>query len=245
MLRCQLVNDMSSTALSLRPIPRSKLAETAASQLLDEVRVKKLPPGTRMPSERQLMAALGVGRSTIREAINGLAMLGVLEIRHGQGAFVADPDAGLAAPSAIAVALARGVTRDLFEARRLVEPEMARLAAERRTESDLREMEQALADHEQAIADGASAVEPSVRFHVAIAEAAQNEWLAGFAHSFQQPLTERGPLLEAVPGFRAWEIEQHRSVFGPIKAGDPEGACERMRAHLDAVVPHHERLGLE
>jgi DNA-binding FadR family transcriptional regulator len=245
MLRCQLVNDLSSPALTLRPIPRSKLAETAASQLLDEIRVKKLPPGTRMPSERQLMGALGVGRSTIREAINGLAMLGVLEIRHGQGAFVANPDAGLSAPSAIALALARGVTRDLFEARRLVEPETARLAAERRTETDLREMEQALDDHAEAIRNGTPAVEPSVRFHLSIAEAAHNEWLAGFAHSFQQPLTERGPLLEAVPGFREWEINQHRSVYEPIKAGDPDGAFTRMRAHLDAVVPHHERLGLE
>src|SRR3712207_8016336 len=49
---------------------------------------------TRIPSERELMSAFGVGRSTVREAINGLAMLGVLEIRHGQGAFVADPAAG-------------------------------------------------------------------------------------------------------------------------------------------------------
>jgi GntR family transcriptional regulator, transcriptional repressor for pyruvate dehydrogenase complex len=236
---------MSSNALTLRPVPRSKLAESVASQLLDEIRVKRLPPGTRMPSERQLMAALGVGRSTIREAINGLGMLGILEIRHGQGAFVANPDAGLTAPSAIALALARGVTLDLFEARRLVEPETARLAAERRTETDLREMEQALADHEQAIRTDMPAVEPSVRFHLSIAEAAHNEWLAGFVQSFHQPLTERGPLLEAVPGFREWEIAQHRSVFEPIEAGDPERAIERMRAHLDAVVPHHERLGLE
>jgi GntR family transcriptional regulator, transcriptional repressor for pyruvate dehydrogenase complex len=241
------VDDVSSTAtpLTLRPIPRSKLAENVASQLLEEIREKKLPPGTRMPSERQLMAGLGVGRSTIREAINGLAMLGMLEIRHGQGAFVANPEAGQAAPTAIAVALARGVTRDLFEARRLVEPAAARLAAERRTDTDLRDMEQVLADHARAIREDEPAVEPSVRFHLAIAEAAHNEWLAGFVHSFQPPLTERGPVLEAIPGFREWEIEQHRSVFAPIQAGDSDAAFAQMRAHLDAVVPHHERLGLE
>lgn len=228
----------------LAPVRRSKLAATAADHLLKEIRAKQLPEGTRVPSERQLMAALGVGRSTVREAINGLAMLGVLEIRHGQGAFVANPDAGLAAPSAIAAALARGVTRDLFEARRLVEPEAARLAAERRTESDVHELAQALADHEQALRDGTPGVEPSVRFHVRIGEAAHNEVLAGFVHSFQEPLTERGPVLEAVPGFREWEIDQHRSVFEPIRDGEPDLAVERMRAHLDAVVPHHERLGL-
>jgi GntR family transcriptional regulator, transcriptional repressor for pyruvate dehydrogenase complex len=244
------VTDLSSAtetaqpAITLAPVRRSKLAESAADHLLKEIRGKQLPPGTRMPSERQLMAALGVGRSTIREAINGLAMLGVLEIRHGQGAFVADPEAGLAAPSAIATALARGVTRDLFEARYLVEPEAARLAAERRTESDLREIAQALADHEQALRDGSPAVEPSVRFHVKIGEAAHNEVLAGFVHSFQEPLTERGPVLEAVDGYREWEIDQHRSVFEPIEAGDADAAAAAMRAHLDAVVPHHERLGI-
>ncbi len=90
---------------------------------------------------------LGVGCSTIREAVNGLAMLGAVEIRHGQGAFVANAAAGLEAPDAIAVALARGVTRDLFEARLIIEVETARLAAARRTETDLREIEQALVDH--------------------------------------------------------------------------------------------------
>jgi GntR family transcriptional repressor for pyruvate dehydrogenase complex len=231
-----------SSSLTLSPAPRSKLAATVAQQVLEEIRGKRLERGTRIPSERELMTALGVGRSTIREAVNGLAMLGVLEIRHGQGAFVADPDAG--APSAIAAALARGVTRDLFEARRLVEPEATRLAAERRTDTDLREIARALADHEQALRDGTLAVEPSVRFHVAIGLAAHNEVLSGFVQSFQEPLTERGPILEEFEGFREWEIDQHRSVFKPVRAGDPEAAAAAMREHLDAVVAYHERLGL-
>src|SRR3954453_10703194 len=141
---------MSSTSLSFSPISRSKLAETVAEQLLAEIRDKDLQPGARIPSERALMAAFGVGRSTVREAINGMAMVGVLEIRHGQGAFVANPAAGAALPHAIAAALARGITSDLFEARRLVEVHTAQLAAERRTEADVQEVEQALLDHEQA-----------------------------------------------------------------------------------------------
>jgi GntR family transcriptional repressor for pyruvate dehydrogenase complex len=238
--------DASSPApgLSLSRVRRSKLAETVAQQLLREIRGKQLARGTRMPSERELMAQLDVGRSTVREAMNALAMLGVLDIRHGQGVFVADPAAGSGLPRALAVALGRGVTRDLFEARRLVEVHTARLAAERRTEADLRDIAQALADHEQAIADGTSGVGPSVRFHVCIADAAHNEVLAGFVHSFQDPLSARGPVLEAEPGFREWEIAQHRTVFEPIKAGDGDVAAERMRAHLEAVVPHHDRIGL-
>lgn len=238
------MSSVSAGSLSLTPTPRAKLAVTVAQQLLSEIRRKPLPAGTRLPSERELMSALGVGRSTIREAINGLAMLGAVEIRHGQGAFVANPAAGLEAPDAIAVALARGVTRDLFEARRIIEVETARLAAQRRTETDLRDIEQALADHARAIADGTLAVEPSVRFHTCIAQAAHSEVLAGCVASFGTVLTEHGVALEAEPGYREWEIEQHRHVYEPIRAGDPDDAAARMREHLDAVVPYHERLTL-
>jgi DNA-binding FadR family transcriptional regulator len=230
--------------INLLPVSRSKLAESVAQQLLGEIRSGRLQPGTRMPSERELMSALGVGRSTIREAMNGLAMLGVIDIRHGQGAFVRDPDAGAAMPRGIAAALSRGVTRDLFEARKLVEVHVARLAAERRTDADLSEIADALADHERAIETGEPAVEPSVRFHVRIGEAAHSEVLSSFVSSFAEVMTERGPILESVPGYREWEIEQHRMVFEPIRDGNPRLAARRMAAHLDAVVPHHERLGI-
>ncbi|MDX6691119.1 MAG: GntR family transcriptional regulator, transcriptional repressor for pyruvate dehydrogenase complex [Solirubrobacteraceae bacterium] len=230
---------------TLSPVARSSLAETVAHQLLEEIRAKRLAPGTKLPSERHLMNALGVGRSSIREAINGLAMLGAVEVRHGQGAFVTETASGIAPSRAIAVALARGVTRELFEARRLVETETACRAAERRTDVDLAEIAQAIADHETAVAAGASAVEPAVRFHVEIAEAAHNEVLAGFVGSFAQLLGQRGPVLEEIDGYREWEIEQHRSVYEPVKDGDAELAGERMRAHLDAVVVYHERVGLK
>jgi GntR family transcriptional repressor for pyruvate dehydrogenase complex len=233
-----------SSDLSLSQVPRSTLAETVAQQLLAEIREKRLEPGTKLPSERDLMLALGVGRSSIREAINGLAMLGALEVRHGQGAFVTNAAAGIAPSRSIAVALARGVTHELFEARLLVELETARLAAIRRTEADLAEIAAVLDDHEHAIATGEPAVEPSVRFHVEVAEAAHNEVLAGFVSSFTELLGERGPVLEAVDGYREWEIEQHRSVYDPIAAQEPKLAAQRMHAHLEAVVRYHERIGM-
>ena len=74
--------------LALSPVTRRKLTETVAAQLLQAIR--ELPPGTRVPSERELTRELGVGRSTVREALNGIAMLGIVEIRHGQGVFVTE-----------------------------------------------------------------------------------------------------------------------------------------------------------
>src|SRR5207344_1201563 len=121
--------------VTLSPAPRRKLSETVAEQLLAAVR--ELPPGTKVPSERELTKELGVGRSTVREALNGLAMLGVVEIRHGQGVFVTGEPAPVNEPSAITAALERGVTHEFIEARLIVEVEVARLAARRRTDEDL------------------------------------------------------------------------------------------------------------
>ena len=80
--------DDTSPTLKIGQAPRQKLAETVAQQILAAVR--DLPPGTRLPSERELTQQLKCGRSTVREALNGLAMIGVIEIRHGQGVFVSE-----------------------------------------------------------------------------------------------------------------------------------------------------------
>lgn len=229
-------------ALSFRPVPpRRKLAETVAEQVLGEIRRRGLAPGTRMPSERELMQALGVGRSTVREALNGLAMLGVIEIRHGQGAFVAQQPAAVSAPE-ITAALAKGVTRDLLEARRPLETEIARLAALRRTPADLREIEAVLERHERVVKTGRPAARWSARFHVMLAEAAHNEVLAGFVASFAKLLVERGPTLERLEGYREWELGEHRGLYTAVRDGDPELAAERMRAHLAQVEEYHARL---
>jgi DNA-binding FadR family transcriptional regulator len=231
-------------ALTLSRIPRRKLAERVAQQLLEQIRLKSLPPGAKLPSERELQAALGVGRSTIREAINGLAMMGVIDIRHGAGVFVAER-ARPQGPDAVAAALAKGVTRELFEARRVVEVEAARLAAERRTDSELKEIEEILGVHARLVAEGELGVGPSVAFHLKLAEAAHNEVLAGFVASFTDQLAERGPILEEIEGFPKWEVAQHRSVYDPVRDRNAGLAARRMRAHLDAVIVYHERIGLE
>jgi GntR family transcriptional regulator, transcriptional repressor for pyruvate dehydrogenase complex len=230
-----------SVTLSLAPARRRKLTETVAEQLLGEIRRRGLAPGTRMPSERELMQALGVGRSTVREALNGLAMLGVIEIRHGQGAFVAQEAVGVTTPE-IAAALAKGVTRDLLEARRPVETAIARFAALRRTPVDLAEIEDVLAKHERALANGRQAARWSVRFHLELAEAAHNEVLAGFVASFAKLLAERGPVLEKLDGYRDWELAEHRGLYEAVSDGDAELAARRMDAHLEQVEAYHARL---
>ena len=229
----------------LEQAPRRKLAETVAQQLLAAVR--DLAPGTRIPSEKELTQMLGVGRSTVREALNGLALLGVVEIRHGQGVFVAErPPAGAQAeePDAVAQAMAKGVTHDLLEARLIVEVAIARLAARRRTEAELREIEAVLAAHERVLQGGRAPTKDASQFHVLLADAAHNEVLAGMFRSFLKLMTDRGPqLYERLNGFREWELDQHQRLYEAIRDGDEERAATLMHEHVAAMEQRYKDAG--
>ena len=113
-------------------------------------------------------------------------------------------------PDVRALALAKGVTHDLLEARQIVEVAIARLAAERRTEAELREIEAVLEAHRAALTNPRPPIQQASQFHVLLAEAAHNEVLAGVFHSFRKLMLDRGPRLYGeLGGFREWELDQH------------------------------------
>ena len=229
--------------LLLRKAPRRKLAETVGEQLAEAV--KDLPAGTRVPSERELMKSLGVGRSTVREALNGLALLGLVEIRHGQGVFVAErrPEQEIEV-SELEKALMKGVTHDFIEARLVVEVEVARLAAERRTDADLQRIKETIETLE-AMDDAPvdEALVPATGFNQAVADAAHNEVLAGMIGSFVALMVERGPDLYERENFRQWDIEEHTKIYDAIAAGDPALAADRMREHILAIEKNYREVG--
>jgi GntR family transcriptional repressor for pyruvate dehydrogenase complex len=229
--------------LALTKAPRRKLAETVGEQLAEAV--KDLPAGTRVPSERELMKSLGVGRSTVREALNGLALLGLVEIRHGQGVFVTEkPPEQEIGTSELQKALMKGVTRDFIEARLVVEVEVARLAAERRTDADLQRIEETVeALKAKGDASVEEALEPATQFNQAVADAAHNEVLAGMIGSFVQLMVERGPDLYEREGFRDWDVNEHTRIYEAIAAGDPDQAASRMREHILALDKYYREVG--
>jgi GntR family transcriptional regulator, transcriptional repressor for pyruvate dehydrogenase complex len=229
--------------LVLTKAPRLKLAETVGKQLAEAVR--DLPPGTRVPSERDLMRDLGVGRSTVREALNGLALMGLVEIRHGQGVFVAErPPEREIELSELEKSLMKGVTHDFIEARLVVEVEVARLAAERRTDGDLQRIGETIeALKSKDVAPTDEALEPATQFNVAVADAAHNEVLAGVIGTFVQLMVERAEELYAKEGFRRWDVEEHSGIYDAIAARDADLAAERMRDHIAALGEHYREIG--
>jgi GntR family transcriptional regulator, transcriptional repressor for pyruvate dehydrogenase complex len=227
---------------SLKPAPRQKLAETVAQQLFEAIR--ELPPGTRVPPERELTKELGVGRSTVREALNGLALMGVVDIRHGQGVFVAERKDEGDSTDALEQALMKGVTREFIEARLVVEVEIARFAAERRTDGDLQQIAETIEELKRALgAPTKRALKPATQFNLAVAEAAHNEVLASLMRPFVRLMIERAPALYDQEEFRRWDIEDLTRIYEAIREGDSDLAANRMREHILAVGEHYRRAG--
>lgn len=220
-----------------RPARRSNLAQTVAQQLLELIHKQELGAGSKLPSEMELKEAFGVGRSTIREAINGLVALGAVEVRHGHGAFVrVDPTPS---PETVDAAIRRGVTRDLLEARAAMEVAIAQYAAERAEDEDLAAIQESLRSAEEEIADGGGAVKQGGEFHLLVAEAARNEICCQFIRMILSMMEERGIALSAQDGYPQWELKAHRSVFEAVSSGDGERARRAMARHLNDMQMIH------
>jgi GntR family transcriptional regulator, transcriptional repressor for pyruvate dehydrogenase complex len=231
--------DDKAPDLLIHQAPRRKLAETVAQQILDAIR--DLVPGTRLPPERELTKQLGVGRSTVREALNGLAMIGVVEIRHGQGVFVTEPSGITAGLEDHRSLPPKAITEELLEARRIVEVELARLAAERRTDADLEKMQALLDAHRSDLEAMRGPVMEASQFHLLVIDAARNQLLADVVRPFFRLMLERGPqLYQTEDGYAQWELEQHTGIADAIRAGNGELARSRMMEHVSSMAGRYE-----
>jgi GntR family transcriptional repressor for pyruvate dehydrogenase complex len=232
----------SSPKVALSPAPRRKLTETVATQLLEAIR--PLPPGTKVPSERELTRDLGVGRSTVREALNGLAMLGIVEIRHGQGVFVTADSGSASEPSSIHTALEQAETHEFIEARLIVEVEVARLAALRRTDEDIARLANAIKKQEALLSgDLTPLIDVAASFNVLLAEAAHNEVLRAMIESFVSLMVERAPRIYKLEGFGEWDLKEHRGIFEAVRDRDPDRAAKLMRQHIKELSSRYQAVG--
>ncbi len=202
---------------------------------MERIRSDELVAGSRLPSERQLAEEFGVSRPTVREALAALGVLGILETRIGAGTFViatgaaADPDSLGASPY------------DILDARLLVEPGLARLAATRRDRQALSAINRALREIEREAEAGMDTVptESDRRFHLAITRAAANDVLMQVAlplwDAMSQTMWRRFKEL-------TWNAEhtlqiavEHRGIYEAIQSREPDRAAFEMEYHIRRV----------
>jgi GntR family transcriptional repressor for pyruvate dehydrogenase complex len=218
------------------PIKREPMATQVARKLVEYLLSGAIAPGARMPSERQLAEAFGVGRSAMREAIKGLSLIGLVEVRQGDGTYLRKADSALL-PEVIEWGLLLGERRtmDLVEARQEIEIVLAGLAARRRAEQDIEDLTRILGRMEQATTV-ATFVEADVRFHMRLAEAAGNLALRDIHASIQALLRTWISRVLAAPGSRKPSYLEHVPILAAIIAGDPQAAQQAMEAHMTSAA---------
>src|SRR5215475_12267108 len=120
---------LQAIAGALQPV-NAGVAQSVVNRILDLVRTGMLLPGDRLPSERELIDILNISRPSLREALRALSMLGIVDTRHGGGAYITNLEARtLLAPLDFFLSLSRSNLADAFESRRIVETEIVRKAA--------------------------------------------------------------------------------------------------------------------
>ncbi|WP_316524519.1 FadR/GntR family transcriptional regulator [Kitasatospora brasiliensis] len=221
--------------VALRPSP---LAEQAAALLEERIRAGRWPVGGKLPGEVALAKELGVGRSTVREALHTLAAAGMVRSRQGSGVLVtADRPAG-----DWAARLRRAEPAHVYEVRTVVEVQAARLAATRRTEADLAALDAALAARRAAgegEGDDTAFVDADIALHTAVVAAAHNPVLDDLFAQFAPVLREQLVTLVGLFGLRAEDPNHgygsHADLVRALRDGDPEAAGRALAAELEAT----------
>lgn len=225
--------------LELEPVRPLALKERVIRQLTRLIDEGALKPGDRLPSERELSEELQVSRGTVREAVQFLQALGLLEIRHGSGTFVrlaADPSDLREEWREWTIRHAERI-HDLLEIRKGLEPFAAELAARRAEPEDLAAMEDAL-DQMQPAVDSPNVtalIQADLAFHHALCAAAANAALSEFVDALgDQLLRERGTTWN-LPGRPERSLREHRAICDAVSAGDPRRARQAVLEHLISV----------
>jgi DNA-binding FadR family transcriptional regulator len=211
-------------------------------QIRDLIESGELKPGEKLPTERSLAEQLGVSRSSVREALSALEVLGVIKSRQGLGNYVAHNVSSDLPQDQYESLIVDGGPLEIIEARQLFEPGVAALAARRRTEADLQAMRTCITDMEQLIAEARDAWEPDWGFHVAVANAGHNAVVSALADLITQRVSgrlwqlmrERNYASDAARPLQY--LNSHRRIYEAIERGDAKGAAEALRRHLAEIT---------
>jgi GntR family transcriptional repressor for pyruvate dehydrogenase complex len=210
------------------------LRDRAADQILDMLISGGLNPGERLPPERELCARLKVSRTVVREALNLLEARGLVSIEHGRGAVVSGGNTDAVRDTLGLILRVRPkVLWELFEMRKILEVEIAGLAAERATEEHVQAMRTRLERMLAAIDTPEGYVDADVGFHAVLARAARNEVLLTMLEPIVDLLrASRRVSASRRPGSALRALGEHEEILRCVEVGDTEGARREMRAHL-------------
>jgi GntR family transcriptional regulator, transcriptional repressor for pyruvate dehydrogenase complex len=233
---------------SFEPVATRRTFEEAVEQIAEKIKTGDLHTGDRLPSERELASQMRISRPTLREAIKTLTEAGVLEVRRGQagGIFVASelvPRDLLRSRQEIRFGEVAGV----LEARRLIEPRVAQLAAAHAAEEDFQAMaatierQRALATSDDFLRYEDLFLQLDLKFHLAMARATRNVTIVGFMRQLLRALEIARDMAMHAPLVPDWTIDIHERTLAAVRSADFELIDEVMDEHLAQMEQIWER----
>ena len=229
-----MIGTESPATVGFEAIPRNKVYQEVAKQLERRI-TEELKPGDRLPPERELVRMLGVSRSSVRDAIRTLELMGLLQPRQGIGTVVCHPAAAPANPLAAALLEKRKMVAELLDVRKMIEPPLARRAALHVSRDEIAHMEDIVARQEAKVRGGELGIEEDSEFHYGIALASGNSVVLKVVDVLMDLLRETRERSLQVEGRQEKSLAGHRRILSALKRGDAAAAEAAMRRHLEEV----------
>jgi len=218
-------------------IPRTTITEAAFEQLIANVVNGTWAAGDRLPPERDLCQQFGIARTSLREALKAMELVGMLDSRVGDGTFVCERSEFLSRPLLWAfTGTDHNELQDIMEARTIIEENLAGLAAERASDQDIANIGEVVQEMSESIAAGTSILEADMRFHLLVAKAAQNEVLKNAVQLLRNVMRQWLYYKVLIPNVAPAVLDRHRAIYRAIAARKPSAARSAMRRHLEETV---------
>jgi GntR family transcriptional repressor for pyruvate dehydrogenase complex len=234
--------------LVYKKIKPKKIYEEVSDELYEMIRSGILKPGEQLDSIQQLAENFQVGRPAIREALSALSSMGLIEIKQGEGTFVKTFDPAIMNhPLSAALLMDQDNIKHLLEVRKILESGTAEVAAKKRTEENLIELKDMLFNMDKVSDDEELSDKADISFHVAVANASQNELLITLMNHVSELMTEKMRDIRRIALYSEEMTlkqlyQQHVRIYDAIVAQDEDGARSAMLFHLQSVEESLDRV---
>jgi GntR family transcriptional repressor for pyruvate dehydrogenase complex len=220
----------------LHAIKKTRIHEEVFSQIHQLITAGRFKAGDQLPSERELAETFKVSRTSVREALRALESQGLVVSRTGSGNFVADlPVESLVGPLARLLIDEKRALADIFEVRKLIEPQIAALAAERASRHDIARLKRIVAKQAGAVSRGETGVEADAELHFSIGRATRNQALQKLVSGLMELLSRSREESLQTDERRKSSIDAHRRIISAIEKHDKGKARGEMLRHIEEV----------
>ena len=233
--------------MKLKPITKARLSQAVVEQIRELIDSNGMKPGDKLSSERELGNKLQISRTSVREALRMLEIMGLVEVKPGKGAYVRELTSDLTIPLTSWISGHKESLRNFFEVRLALEPAAAGLAALRASPKDIRKLKEKIAEFEDSLAreDLIGIIQADIGFHRIIGEATKNKTMQLFTDTISRLLIDSWKATLRVDKRPQKTVLEHGQILQAIINGEEIKAKKAMTRHLRKGLDNLKKLGLE